>query len=58
MIEAWKCTKDGCESIIELNVKTELVESHGLHNCFDKLELELEKEFGLLDGYVFSKDQG
>ena len=57
-IEIWNCTREGCSAILELNIKTDLVESHWLHSCVESLEMELDKEYGLLDGYVFCKDQG
>ena len=44
--------------MIKLNRKTDLVEEHGQHSCQTDLKMEVDKEYGMIDGYVFCKDPG
>jgi hypothetical protein len=59
IIEVCKCIKEGCDATVKVNTEALLlVEGHGLHSYQPSLKMNVDKDLGIIDGYVFCKEQG
>ena len=50
---------EGCDATIKVDAEEQLfIKALGLHNCQTSLKMEVDKNYGMLDGHVFWKNPG
>ena len=54
--EIWECVEKKCKAVVK--IKKDLVQTHTKHTCQISLKMEIDQEYGTLDGYIFRKDAG
>ena len=56
VVDLWKCIGENCNALV--TVRDSMVEEHELHTCQPTLKMDVDTEYGILDGYIFHKDTG
>ena len=51
--EVWKCVEENSDAI--LRVRDDLVQSHEEHTCNPTLRMEVDRDYGWLEGYIFKR---
>jgi len=54
--EIWECVEKKCKAVVK--IKKDLVQTHTKHTCQISLKMEIDQDYGTLDGYIFRKDAG